>query len=56
MTGLWIGILFLVWYALALAISEQTNKSCRLSKQWLFFISFIFSPLVVLFVVYLLRK
>jgi hypothetical protein len=56
MTGLWIGILFLVWYALALAVSERYNKSCRLNKQWLFFISFIFSPLMGLFVVYLLRK
>jgi len=56
MTGLWIGILFLIWYVLSLVISEQYGKSCRIGKQGLFFVSFVFSPVSAILVVYLLRK
>lgn len=45
MTGLWIAILFLFWYGFSLYLSETFDKKTRIPKQWLFFISFVFSPL-----------
>jgi len=55
MTGLWIALAFFAWYLFALIISEQYHKQSRISKQWLFFISFMFSPLAGI-IVSLLRK
>jgi len=45
MEAVWIGLGFIVWYALALMVAEQFNAKSKLGKQWLFFISFMFSPL-----------
>jgi hypothetical protein len=56
MTGLWLAIGFVVWYSLSLVVSEQFAGKSRLGKQWLFFISFIFSPLLGICVVYLTKK
>jgi len=55
MTGLWIALAFFAWYLFALIISEQYHKQSRINKQWLFFISFMFSPLAGI-IVSLLRK
>lgn len=55
MTGLWIALAFVVWYAAALALSENYADR-KPGRQWLFFISFIFSPVLALLVVYLFRK
>jgi len=55
MAGLWIALAFFAWYLFALIISEQYHKKSRMSKQWLFFISFIFSPLAGI-IVSLLRR
>jgi hypothetical protein len=55
MAGLWIALAFFAWYLLALIISEQYHKKSGISKQWLFFISFMFSPLAGI-IVALLRK
>jgi len=56
MAGLWIAIAFLIWYLLALIISEQFHKKSVISRQWLFFISFILSPLAGIIIVSLLPK
>jgi hypothetical protein len=56
MTGLWLAIGFVVWYSLSLVVSEQFAGKSRLGKQWLFFISFIFSPLMGICIVYLTKK
>ncbi|MDP2237201.1 MAG: hypothetical protein Q8J88_12280 [Bacteroidales bacterium] len=45
MEAVWIGLGFIVWYALALMVAERFNTKSKLGKQWLFFISFMFSPL-----------
>jgi hypothetical protein len=45
MEAVWIGLGFIVWYALALMVAERFNAKSKLGKQWLFFISFMFSPL-----------
>jgi hypothetical protein len=46
MTGLWIAIAFVFWYGFSLYISETFDKNSRLNRQWLFFISFVFSPVI----------
>jgi len=56
MTGLWIALVFLIWYVLALVISERYSGNTRIGKQWLFFISFIFSPFAGFILVFLLRS
>jgi hypothetical protein len=56
MTGLWIAIAFVFWYALSLYISETFDQKSRISKQWLFFISFVFSPVVGMLLVLLNKK
>jgi hypothetical protein len=37
---------FVLWYVLAVVISEKYGKSSRLNIEGVFFIAFIFSPLV----------
>jgi ABC-type iron transport system FetAB permease component len=55
MTAVWIALIFVVWYIASLIISEKFVDKSRIGKQWLFFISFIFSPLVGFLVVSLTR-
>lgn len=38
-------ILFFLWYALSLAVSEIMGRRSRMGTEWLFFISMVFSPL-----------
>ncbi|MDP3463189.1 MAG: hypothetical protein Q8S18_10395 [Bacteroidales bacterium] len=56
MTGLYISLLFVIWYALSLYVSEQFSKKSKLGKQWLFFISFVFSPVLAYIVAILTKK
>jgi len=37
---------FILWYVLALIISEKYGKNSKPNVEWLFFISMIFSPVV----------
>jgi fumarate reductase subunit C len=56
MTGLWIALAFVVWYALSLYLSERFASKSKLAKQFLFFVSFVFSPVVLVLVLILSRK
>ncbi|MAE07625.1 MAG: hypothetical protein CL661_02565 [Bacteroidetes bacterium] len=42
----WITIIFIVWYALSLVISETIGKRRKIGVEWSFFISMIFSPII----------
>jgi len=44
--------LFIVWYALAMLISERMGKKKKIGVEWSFFISFICSPVVGFVVTY----
>lgn len=50
MNGIWIAVIFVLWYTLSLVLSETFEKRCRINKQWLFFICIVFSPVVGLLV------
>lgn len=39
-------IIFTIWYAGALIVSERMGKKSRLGEEWTFFIGFIFSPVI----------
>ncbi|MCD4723770.1 MAG: hypothetical protein K8R63_02935 [Bacteroidales bacterium] len=39
-------IVFVVWYAGALIVSERIGKKSRLGEEWTFFIGFMFTPVV----------
>lgn len=47
-------VLFIIWYAGSLIISESVKKS-KIGTEWMFFISMIFSPVIGL-LVYLFAK
>jgi len=38
-------ILFVLWYALSLIVSENFGKNTKPGVEWIFFISMIFSPI-----------
>jgi fumarate reductase subunit C len=42
--------IFIVWYVLALIVSETIGKKKKLGVEWSFFLSFILSPLVGYFI------
>ena len=46
-------VLFVVWYVLAMVISERVGKKKRIGVEWSFLISFLFSPIVGFMVTYL---
>lgn len=48
-------VLFLIWYAGSLIISESVSKNSKIGTEWMFFISMIFSPVVGV-LVYLFKK
>jgi ABC-type iron transport system FetAB permease component len=56
MNSIWIAIIFVGWYVAALVVSERLDKKSSIGKQWLFFISFIFSPFAAVLVVSLGKK
>jgi hypothetical protein len=39
-------IVFTLWYAGALIVSERIGKKSRLGEEWTFFIGFMFTPIV----------
>ncbi|MEE4255961.1 MAG: hypothetical protein V2I47_02895 [Bacteroidales bacterium] len=39
-------IVFTVWYAGALIVSERIGKKSRLGEEWTFFISFMLTPII----------
>ncbi len=47
--------LFIVWYVLAMVISERMGKKKKIGIEWSFLISFLLSP-VIGFVVTFLSK
>ncbi len=44
--------LFVVWYVLAMVISETMGKKKKIGVEWSFFISFMLSPVVGFLVTY----
>jgi|GEM_PF-590206 fumarate reductase subunit C len=44
--------LFVVWYVLAMVISETLGKRKKIGVEWSFFISFMLSPVVGFLVTY----
>ena len=38
--------LFVLWYVLAMVISETLGKRKKIGVEWSFFISFMFSPVI----------
>jgi hypothetical protein len=39
-------LIFVLWYVLALVISENLGKKKKLGVEWSFFLSIMFSPVV----------
>lgn len=37
---------FIVWYVLALIVSEKYGKNAKSNVEWLFFLSMMFSPVI----------
>lgn len=49
-------IIFTVWYAGALIVSERMGKKSRLGQEWTFFIGFMFTPIISFVLVNLLKE
>jgi len=45
--------LFIVWYVLAMLISERMGKKKKIGVEWSFLISFLLSPVIGFVVTYL---
>ena len=45
--------LFVIWYVLAMVISERVGKKKKIGVEWSFFISFLLSPVIGFVVIYL---
>jgi hypothetical protein len=45
--------LFIVWYVLAMVISERMGKKKKIGVEWSFLISFLLSPVIGFVVTYL---
>jgi hypothetical protein len=39
-------IVFTLWYAGALIVSERLGKKSRLGEEWTFFLSFMLTPII----------
>ncbi len=50
MSEIIIVVLFLIWYIGSLIVSEIVSKDSKISTEWIFFISMIFSPIIGLIV------
>ncbi len=46
MTIVLLSVLFMIWYILALVVSERMGKKRKIGEEWSFFISMMFSPLI----------
>ncbi|HSG67839.1 MAG TPA: hypothetical protein VK994_03970 [Bacteroidales bacterium] len=49
-------IIFIVWYAGALIVSERLGKKSRLGEEWTFFIGFMLTPIVSAIAATLIKK
>lgn len=49
-------IIFVVWYAGALLVSEKMGRKSRLGEEWTFFLGFIFTPLISAALASILKK
>jgi len=49
-------IIFIIWYAGALIISDKMGKKSRLGEEWTFFIGFMFTPIISAVLASLLKK
>jgi fumarate reductase subunit C len=47
--------IFIIWYTLAMIISETLGKRKKIGVEWSFFISFLLSPVVGFLVTYFSR-
>ena len=45
--------LFVIWYVLAMVISERMGKKKKIGVEWSFLISFLLSPVIGFVVIYL---
>jgi glycerol uptake facilitator-like aquaporin len=39
-------IVFTIWYAGALIVSERIGKKSRIGEEWTFFLSFMLTPII----------
>jgi len=46
MNALWFSIIFIVWYILAVVVSETVGKKRKIGEEWSFFLSFILTPVI----------
>ena len=47
---------FLVWYILALVVSFRVGKHRKIGEEWSFFLSFMLSPPIGLFISLMSKK
>jgi hypothetical protein len=41
---------FIAWYILALVVSSRVGKHRKIGEEWSFFLSFMLSPIIGLFI------
>lgn len=49
-------IVFTIWYAGALLVSERMGKKSSLGEEWIFFIGFMLTPLIAAFIALAMKK
>lgn len=49
-------LVFTIWYAGALIVSERIGKKSKLGEEWTFFIGFMFTPVVAAIAGMMLNK
>ena len=49
-------LVFTLWYAGALIVSERIGKKSKLGEEWTFFIGFMFTPVVAAIAGMLMKK
>jgi glycerol uptake facilitator-like aquaporin len=49
-------IIFTIWYAGALIVSERIGKKSKLGEEWTFFIGFLLTPIVAAIVGSAIKK
>ena len=49
-------VVFTVWYAGALLVSERLGKNSRLGEEWTFFIGFMLTPVVAAIMASAMKK
>jgi len=49
-------VVFTIWYAAALIVSERMGKKSRLGEEWTFFIGFMLTPIVAAIMATVMKK